>query len=153
MKNKNALKPPARYPSKDAILVAKSRIAYEQEVWHMMHNLINYYKFKEGLPVKNCYSEDYILKQAKNTQKTWNDKLSNWVDAEMWEALVDETHFKTYYIDVLREQHYGRCTGLYDSCDRCEAESKLGITSTVNWTPSQGKYMIDNPDDEYQDSV
>lgn len=151
MKNKDILNPPVPYVSPEAILVAKARMVYEQNIWHIIESFVRYYKLKEGLHIKSekLYTPEFIEKDVLKSYNKWKDGLSNWIDGELWESFVNEDHFQNYYLNSLKRSHDGHCVGYPDTCERCEAEAHFNLKNSVTWNYHHGSHMFKNQEDDY----
>lgn len=136
------LNPPNYIPSNEDIKLAKARYAFENEIWEIVYNLIQYKDLLEGKELQYPYTKEMIEKNVKKSVEYWHKSLHNWSDDnDMWDCFINEKWFKTVYIDGLNDYHGGDCTGFASSCPRCHAEDMFKIPSTVTWGKSEGHKM------------
>jgi hypothetical protein len=139
-KNQEILNPPAYEPSESEIKLAKARYAMENNIWEMIHFLIQHYELTKGKEPSYPYTKEMVEKEAERSIERWNKYMNRWND-DIIEAFVDNDWFKTVYIYGLSDIHSGDCTGFPSSCSRCHAEELFGITSTVKWGKAEGQRL------------
>jgi hypothetical protein len=136
-KNQEILNPPAYEPSENEIKLAKARYGMENDIWEMMHSLIQYYELTKGKELNFPYTKEIVEKEAERSIEKWNKCMNRW-DEDIIEAFVDDSWFRTVYVNGLSDIHSGDCTGFPSSCSRCHAEELFGVPSTVKWGKAEG---------------
>lgn len=136
-KNQEILNPPAYEPSESDIKLAKARYAMENNIWEMMHSLIQYYELSKGKEPSFPYTKETVEKEAERSIERWNKYMNKW-DDDIIEAFIDDEWFRKVYVSGLSDIHSGDCTAFACSCSRCHAEELFGVPSTVKWGKSEG---------------
>lgn len=136
-KNEERLNPPAYEPSDNEIKLAKARYAMENNIWEMMHSLIQYRELTKGKEPSFPYTKESIEKEAQRTIEKWDQAMNNW-DGDIIDAFVNDTWFRDVYVSGLSDIHSGDCTAFAASCSRCLAEDLFGVPNTANWGKAEG---------------
>lgn len=136
------LNPPSYVPSEEEIKLAKARYVFENNIWEIVHNLIQYKQLVEGKELQFPYTKELVEENANKSVEHFNTSLTKWNDDnEMWDCFINPEWFKTVYIDGLSHHHGGDCTGFASSCPRCHAEDMFKIDCTVTWGKAEGSKM------------
>lgn len=136
------LNPPSYIPSIEEIKLAKARYAFDNNIWEIVHSLIQYKDLVEGKALQFPYTKQMVEEKANKAVEYWNKSLQKWSDDnDMWDCFVNEQWFKAAYIDGLNDYHGGDCTAFASSCPRCHAEDMFKIPCTVTWGKAEGHKM------------
>jgi hypothetical protein len=139
-KHEELLHPPAYVPSENEIQLAKARYAMENNIWEMIHSLIQYHQMNNGKEPSFPYTKESVEKSATQAIERWDKAMNKW-DEDIIDAFVDDEWFRKVYVSGLSDIHSGDCTGFACSCSRCHAEEIFGIPNTVTWGKSEGHRM------------
>ncbi len=133
-KNEDILNPPAYQATENEIKLAKARYAMENNIWEMIHSLIQYHELKNGKEPSFPYTEKIIEDNAKGAIEKWNKAMNKWDgEDDIIEAFVNNEWFQMCYVSGLSEIHSGDCTAFPSSCQRCHSEELFRIPNTATW--------------------
>lgn len=139
-KHEDLLHPPAYIPSENEIQLAKSRYAMENNIWEIIHSLIQYHQMNNGKEPSFPYTKESVEKSATQAIERWDKAMNKW-DEDIIDAFVDDEWFRKVYVSGLSDMHDGDCTAFASSCSRCQAEELFGIPNTVTWGKNEGHRM------------
>jgi len=142
-KNEEILNPPAYQPTEHEIKLAKARYAMENNIWEMMHSLIQYHELNNGKEPSFPYTKEGIENEAKNAIEKWNKIMNKWDNEDdVIEAFVNDEWFQKCYVSGLSEIHSGDCTAFPSSCQRCHSEELFRIPNSATWKGKHEGYRL-----------
>lgn len=138
------INPPSPAVSEALHELALARIAYEDMLWNIMHDMANYIKFKEGLLPETSYwykrGELELRKSALDAIADFEEGANIDDNLDWWHGYIWE-NMKNGIRGALTEPHAGDCVAFPCTCMRCYAEEKYKLPITATFTKSEGNKL------------